>query len=158
MKRCSKCGEDKPSSDFHRATRESDGLQRWCKTCCASYASERWRNDELHRERSRENNHRYSKENSLHRKYYNLKRYYGLSPEDYELLLMEQDGKCAICSRIMTPPYVDHDHSCCPGVKSCGKCIRGLLCISCNAHLGWYEANEDAIGAYLEGRRVSSES
>lgn len=34
---------------------------------------------------------------------------------------------------------VDHDHACCPGKKSCGACVRGVLCGGCNralAHLG----------------------
>lgn len=63
----------------------------------------------------------------------------GLSVEEYNKLLNKQNGVCAICSK---PPEsnrrfsVDHNHKCCPGKKSCGKCIRGLLCDNCNHMLG----------------------
>jgi hypothetical protein len=45
---------------------------------------------------------------------------------------------------------VDHDHSCCPAEKqSCGKCIRGLLCLDCNTTLGKIERKLDMAQVYL---------
>lgn len=52
--------------------------------------------------------------------------------EDYERMLKEQDGKCAICTTqlLMEPqkPPLDHDHA--TGM------VRGILCKSCNHLLG----------------------
>lgn len=64
---------------------------------------------------------------------------YGITKEQYDKKLEEQDGHCAICSA--TPQEVgvlcvDHDHSCCPGEKTCGKCLRALLCSRCNTAIG----------------------
>lgn len=67
---------------------------------------------------------------------------YGLSEEAYLELLMRQQNKCAICYSIIPRTKgalsfdIDHDHSCCDGPKSCGKCVRGLLCGNCNKMLG----------------------
>lgn len=64
---------------------------------------------------------------------------YGLNRTTYEALLVAQGGVCAICKE---PPgarvlVVDHDHSCCAGRRSCGSCVRGLLCGSCNSGIGY---------------------
>lgn len=66
-----------------------------------------------------------------------LRRTFGLSIEQFNALLESQGGKCKVCREVLDKtPCVDHDHSCCPGKKSCGKCIRGLLCFPCNITLG----------------------
>lgn len=64
----------------------------------------------------------------------NLKIRFRISTDDYNKMLDLQGGVCAICRQ---PPGshrlgVDHDHLCCLGKKSCGKCVRGLLCDNCN--------------------------
>jgi len=59
---------------------------------------------------------------------------YGLAPGQYAELLAYQGGACFICRRKpgLKRLACDHDHSCCPGPISCGKCVRGLLCRGCN--------------------------
>lgn len=79
-----------------------------------------------------------------------LRKAYKLSEEQYGVLLERQGGLCAICKQ---PPkknllHVDHDHSCCPGKQSCGKCIRGLLCVSCNSKLEWWLRYQERIASY----------
>jgi hypothetical protein len=62
---------------------------------------------------------------------------YGLSQDNFEMLKRRQNNCCGICGNVfVVSPDIDHDHSCCPGSKSCGACIRGLLCHHCNTALG----------------------
>jgi hypothetical protein len=81
-------------------------------------------------------------------------RVYGMTIEDYNKLLAEQQGVCAICQRPETQLdrarkprrlTVDHDHV--------HNKVRGLLCNRCNAGLGFLEDDPVRIQAaqdYLE--------
>ncbi len=64
------------------------------------------------------------------------KHYYGITSENFDAKMASQDSKCAICGRPLVRPSLDHDHACCPSKKSCGKCIRGILCQGCNTIIG----------------------
>jgi len=89
-----------------------------------------------------------------------LKHKYGITGRELNALLAAQGGKCWTCERSISRGgdkyssmlHVDHDHACCPGARSCGKCIRKLLCWGCNSALGLMEDREDvayALGDYL---------
>lgn len=121
MKRCRQCGNTKPLDKFHRHPSGSQGRHPICAACKnangrASYA------------RSRESNLRYQ---------------YGIGDEDFQRLLIQQDERCALCGTnnpgLKGQWHIDHDRRCCPTPRSCGNCIRGLLCVGCNLQLGMYE-------------------
>lgn len=86
---------------------------------------------------------------------------FGIDADTYQWLLQLQHGKCAICrTRPRTTRLaLDHDHKHCK--SGCPKCVRGLLCKSCNHDL--LGAAHDSINilrnavAYLERTPMSGE-
>ena len=70
---------------------------------------------------------------------------YGVTPEQYDQMLLEQGGFCVICDLPMGRPDLDHDHA-------TGK-VRKLLCASCNKAIGMMQEDPDRLRAaaqYLE--------
>lgn len=68
-------------------------------------------------------------------------REHGITRTDFIKLLIAQGFSCKICDEEDKKLVIDHDHTCCSGVKSCGKCIRGLICHRCNTVVGQIEYN-----------------
>lgn len=46
---------------------------------------------------------------------------------------------CQICGATDRRLVIDHDHDCCPGERTCGKCFRGMLCHPHNVALGMFQ-------------------
>ena len=149
MKQCKKCGESKSDEEFYKESRVKDGLQARCKDCCKSDARAVFvANPEPYRRRSRDKPPEERRADRLRLKY-------GLTLEDYDKLLLQQEGKCAICQTAqsghnMTDELlVDHCHT--------TNKVRGLLCCSCNLMIGKSQDNPDvlkAAAAYLEINNV----
>ncbi len=73
----------------------------------------------------------------------------GLTPDHG---MAEICGLCGTGQRL----DIDHDHLCCPGQRSCGKCVRGFLCRPCNVGLGMFgddPARLRAAAEYIERHR-----
>ena len=108
-KRCSGCTAWLDVAAFYPSPKNTDGLTTYCKRC--------------------DRNAR-------------LLRNYGITLAQYEAMLEAQGGTCAICGGAPKDGpslHVDHDHACCPArKKSCGQCLRGLLCEDCNRVLGMF--------------------
>jgi|SRR6185436_19392781 len=77
---------------------------------------------------------------------------YGLNENTYQKLFTNQNGKCAVCEISLQGKKIciDHDHSCCPGWNTCGKCIRGILCYGCNTAEGLLKSDPVIISKLLE--------
>lgn len=71
---------------------------------------------------------------------------------------MRAYDQCDVCEDSMNgdKPFIDHNHNCCPGDKSCGTCVRGLLCRGCNTaegHLSGDAEKAMKLAAFiLDGR------
>lgn len=73
-----------------------------------------------------------------------MKRRYGITPEDYESMLYRQGGCCAICGK-EKPLQIDHCHD--------TGTVRGLLCFDCNTGIGKLNDDPDLLeraAAYLK--------
>jgi hypothetical protein len=170
MFKCSTCEQMLPRESFGADKHAARGFSYRCFGCSRARQREQRKNPEV-RERRNRQVAAWRDENPdkvialrISRKQVDRDRAllvnYGLEVGRYESMLNEQDGGCAICFK--TPEEngkrlaVDHDHTCCPGKKSCGRCVRGLLCDACNHSIGRMEDDvsrlERAI-AYIKRSR-----
>jgi hypothetical protein len=90
-----------------------------------------------------------------------LKRNYGINTKKYEEMLEQSNGGCYICGKTKEQNKerylsVDHDHSCCKERQSCGKCVRGILCDTCNRAVGLLQDNPEnamAVAMYIKNNK-----
>jgi hypothetical protein len=109
------------------------------------------RNDETVREYRRRYMREYAAMHPERIKKYDMKRGYGLTAIQYNLMLDAQNGVCAICKQPETvcdsrgkvrDLAVDHCH------KKGG--VRKLLCTRCNQGLGQFRDNPEYLAAAIE--------
>lgn len=139
-KTCVVCGETKPLDAYKNRKNSKDGKRNDCRACT-------WERERKRRERP-EVHARMLETQRIRRKRdydpevardWNLRGKFGITHADYEAMLAQQGGSCAVCGGDNGGKHlhVDHDHTCCSGSRrSCGNCIRGLLCSGCNMGLG----------------------
>lgn len=144
MKQCSKCHQTKSFSNFYKRSssdRSRSRYQSWCKECKNSARREKTHPPIVPGESPAARLRRQKRESYKRRIEANprlglkniLKRKYGMSLEQWDQLMEEQNGKCYICHREPnekeTRLAVDHCHK-------TGQ-VRKLLCNSCNSALGF---------------------
>jgi hypothetical protein len=135
---CPGCKTEKLLEEFCKSISKAGGRATYCKVCWNARAKiERDRPEVKARLRA----------SALVRKF-------NVTSEWVEQKLIEQDYRCAVCREPFTKtPHIDHDHRCCPGKTSCGKCVRGLLCEGHNLGLGKFNDDPRLLlnaVAYLE--------
>jgi len=111
---------------------------------------------EKNKEKLNAKNRAYHKKNRHKKRAKDLKRNFGISLHEYNLMLTEQKGKCACCgihqNELTINFAVDHDHD--TGL------IRGLLCGICNTAIGKLGDNIEGLMRalnYLEKHELTKE-
>lgn len=135
-KECARCRRWVPEEGFGFSSKSFDGLRGECKEC--RKAVYKVKNPTTPKEHVPT-----AKSLSNH----------GKDRGWFETTFNGQGRKCAICES-PTPTKkgwsLDHDHSCCPGGKSCGECVRGILCSNCNTSLGLMKENIEALTKMID--------
>lgn len=116
-RKCRTCEQTLPISRF-RIVRPN--VAEWRCKSCETKRTNQWAQQNRERDRERRRNYMY-------------KRAFGITIEDYDRMLTEQRGGCAICGAKEGGTRsgrfcIDHNHS-------TGK-VRGLLCQGCNTAIG----------------------
>ncbi|GAB3839376.1 endonuclease VII domain-containing protein [Micromonospora andamanensis] len=127
LKWCPDCEQIKPLGDFPSTTRKAGGRHSYCKPC-----------------------HNARGKGTAQRLYggtreYHLRRRYGIGQREFDELLAEQGGVCAVCGD-PDPEHVDHDHR--------TGWVRGILCFNCNGGLGQFRDSPTRLAraiTYLRG-------
>lgn len=112
------------------------------------------RNPTYRIDKMREYRMKYPQQLAILRRRVALKALYSLSPNDYDMMLKNQRGRCGICktqkfSRSGKRPCVDHCHK--------TNRVRGLLCHRCNMGLGMFFDSVNTLAVaikYLQGELV----
>jgi hypothetical protein len=129
---CRKCCIRKSDGDYYPSRLGRNGLSPYCKSChnidVKTYQRGRPRAKKL----------------AIQRRC-NLKRYYGLSADQYQALWDKQQGLCAVCGKpedaekgatgTLVRLAVDHNHD--------TNKVRALLCNRCNRAIGFFQ--DDAV-------------
>lgn len=149
-KMCVKCDQELPREDF--GVRPNGYSMSYCRECLKRG----------NREKAMRHYYKHPEEVRKRREYNRkacLKRYYGMTIEQWEELKTRQGGLCAICG---SPPpvkakrdvlVVDHCHA--------TGAIRGLLCDPCNHMLGSARDNIQTLRSairYLEESLVGNQT
>lgn len=172
MKKCYRCLIEKDSSQFGQDKSRSDGLNSACKECNRISAT-------VYRQKNREKNKTIIESKycndcklTLHVSFFQLasgtpdgfQAYcrscgtarrrasrYSITREQYREMISTSCEACGSREKL----GIDHDHNCCSGPKSCGKCIRGVLCSKCNTAEGLLGSVENITGLLEYMKRVS---
>ena len=167
IKRCNHCHQDKDVSCFSVSRTRKDGLQPRCRDCNAIYnstpkAKKARAEYQLSPTGKRLRQARNASPEAVAARRKRHLASYGITVEEYDALFAAQGGRCGICyepetmekAGVVLTLSVDHDHDCCPGKRSCGGCVRGLLCYKCNIGLGMFADSPDLLTSavsYLGG-------
>jgi|ERR1035437_1875443 hypothetical protein len=127
MKYCWGCKTEKPIEKFYKNKRNKDGLKSRCKACILIEA-----------QKAPETPDRIRKKSGWWKQYgcsFDMKRRYGIDKAQYDAMLEQQKGLCAICGVALgferKKICIDHNHA--------TDQVRQLLCHSCNFSLGGFK-------------------
>ena len=130
MVKCTKCNEYKDKSKFVKRSNRKSGIQPYCKSCHNIKSRREYRSEYMRN--------------------YDLVSKYGITLDDANKMLEEQNYRCAICNVHATEVTGKHKkHLCVDHCHETGK-VRGLLCDTCNRGIGLLKDDVNVLKSAFE--------
>jgi hypothetical protein len=172
--RCTGCNKMKPINEFPNNKETPCGKDPRCKVCRHLARRERMGaekhnpvalDEEERAERRLATIAKYKAANKeklrADNKLFKLKANFNITSDQFVWLRHIQGDACFMCGepevRIDSRTgsvmnlAIDHDHRCCPERgKSCGKCVRHLLCSACNVMVGFAELKSKVVHRFAD--------
>jgi len=149
FKICTQCNKERPLTEFSKQKNGRFGCSSICKECKYNKTKEYNNQHKEERKLKREQN------KDKHRAFI-FKQNYGITLDNYNEMVEEQNGVCAICGQPETAfekrfnrvrkLSVDHSHE-------TGK-VRGLLCGNCNKALGGFKDNINILQKAIDYLKI----
>jgi hypothetical protein len=156
-----KCGHDKSAENVGLVNKNNPKAGTRCKICAKRKTKDAYLKTaekqkaysreyrKKHSEQYKEYLRKWHKQNPTKNAEYQRLTKYMITFQQFEEMLKKSNGCCYICGiepkqlpNGNTGLQIDHDHNCCDGLRTCGKCTRGLLCFACNRMLGALEKRD----------------
>lgn len=141
---CTRCEKTKPIAEFNRT--RAGRARSTCRPCQSDeYRDYVARNREKVSAAKRAQKYRWR---------------FNMEIADVEARFAAAGDSCEVCGIHRDATHnqtlvLDHDHNCCPGEQTCGRCVRGVLCTKCNVGLGALDDDPLRVIAlmdYITGR------
>ena len=147
IKTCTKCGETKKISDFPLIGKTAPGKYRAACLECKRNSYRKANHPNWEKELNRQREAKFQSR-------------FGISTETRDKIIASVNYQCMACGDSEIEAFgnlgLDHDHSCCDSEKTCGKCIRGVLCFHCNLALGYLKDDPNRVKGLLNYLEVSN--
>ncbi len=135
---CSTCQQPKALDRFRprlvRGQMWDDPQCKDCKYLCRKTWCQKYRDKANQQSRDWKRNNKDKTRNTW------LKSNYGITLEEFNMMLLEQNNCCKICETEFTSKrfeYLDHCHE--------TKRVRGILCHHCNTGLGMFKDTKELL-------------
>lgn len=160
--------DDKCRMSYNQKNKNNDEISiKICKICSATFypralsskycsppcrqkghLKRQYIREDLHPEKSKKYQSDYRKRNNQAVKKSRLKNWYGITLEEYDQILKEQNNKCPICKIELDGgkyTHLDHKHG-----ESGLSSIRGITCSACNTMLGFAKDSTKIFESAIE--------
>lgn len=139
LKQCPSCMETKDVGEFYKDKRSRYGVTVYCKICVRRKQKERYdRDPKQWQDKVRSWRKKTGKKSNKPRPQ-RQRHASGLAWQDFDQIIADQEGRCAICDRQLDKPVIDHCHE--------TKLIRGALCNRCNLGIGYFSDSPIILAA-----------